>query len=143
MNLNPRVIEAAKDQFKLLKIWASVQLAQYALESAWGHLTTGTYNFFGIKAVQGQPFTEKDTHEYINGRYTPIRARFANYNSIEDAFHAHALLLATHPAYKNALSKKTAEEFAQALTGVYATDPMYGEKLINLMRRSSLEQYDT
>ena len=55
----------------------------------------------------------------------------------------HSRHLATSPYYVKAQAAKTAEDFAHALTGVYATDPEYGDKIVEIMRQSSLEKYDS
>jgi hypothetical protein len=52
-------------------------------------------------------------------------------------------LLATGPAYQRAMANRALPDaFANALTGVYATDPGYGSHLIALMRLYHLYQYD-
>ena len=33
-------------------------------------------------------------------------------------------------------------EFAHELTGVYATDPLYGDKLESIIKKYNLQQYD-
>ena len=66
------------------------------------------------------------------------KKKTAKYDSISDAFDAHAKLLATHPAYANARSHEDdPEKFADALTGKYATDPNYGSKIKNLIAPGS------
>ncbi|MBU6231599.1 glucosaminidase domain-containing protein, partial [Patescibacteria group bacterium] len=83
------------------------------------------------------------THEDYHGKWVKIQAYFQDYDSIESAFLAHAFLLSKNPRYAKAMAvKNNPEAFAAALTGVYATDPDYGNKLITIMRQSKLEQYD-
>src|ERR1019366_1607542 len=77
---------------------------------------------------------EAMTTENINGENQRIKAKFAKYDSIEEAFDAHAKLLATGKAYAEARKHEDdPEAFADSLTGKYATDPQYGEKLKKLM----------
>jgi flagellum-specific peptidoglycan hydrolase FlgJ len=143
VSLPQEIIQAAQAATKVYKpVWPSVQLAQYGLESAWGKKVTGTNNFFGIKAVPGQKFTNCTTHEVIHGKMIEIIAAFADYDSVADAFLSHAKILATHPIYKEACAAPNAEMFAKALTSRYATAPNYGDMLIGIMRSSHLEQYD-
>ena len=56
---------------------ASVTVAQWAVESAWGaSMPPGSNNPFGIKAVGDQPAVESPTREVINGESIKISARF-------------------------------------------------------------------
>jgi len=120
-----------------------VALAQYGLESAWGTKVTGKYNFFGIKAVQGDSYKTCPTHEIIHGKSVLVLANFKNFKDYNDAFDYHGRLLATHEHYSTAMAHTDdPEEFAKALTGLYATDPDYGNKLVEIMRESNLERYD-
>ena len=82
------------------------------------------------------------THEVLHGKRVQIQAPFLNYPTVAAAFDAHARHLATSEHYRTAMATYSAEEFAHALTGVYATDPEYGNKLVSIMRGSKLEQYD-
>lgn len=126
---------------------APVSVAQFILESDWGrkHLDDGN-NYFGIKAKEGEPFVTRQTREFIAGRYTTVTAKFARYASMESCFEAHADLIVNgtwretgSPIYSAALAHPDdPEAFAKSLTGVYATDPEYGAKLVALMRDNSL-----
>lgn len=122
----------------------SIILAQWAIESGFGkHLPGDSNNPFGIKARNGEPFVEAMTHEFINGCSRKMVQRFRKFDSLQEAFDAHAELLATGKMYAQA--RKTlpdAEKFAYALTGVYATDPNYGLVLVNTMRRYNLFAFD-
>jgi len=114
---------------------AEVTQAQYNIESGGGkHMPSGSNNPFGIKAtkddIKAGKFVEAMTTEHLNGIDVRILQKFKKFDSLADAFDAHAKLLATRPQYANA--RKHANDpkaFADALTGVYATDPHYGEKL--------------
>ena len=137
------VIGAAQAAEKKWKVPASVSLAQWIVESGWGkHEPAGSNNPFGIKASVGRPYVEAVTHEFVHGRYITVRARFAKFGSVIDAFDAHAKLLATHPAYAHAMAAGSPDEFAERLTGVYATQPHYGDNLVLTMRKYELEKYD-
>ena len=138
------IIAAAQAAQHKWKVPASVSLAQWIVESGAGaHEPVGSNNPFGIKAAPGQPHVDARTHEFVHGRYVPATAHFAKFASAIDAFDAHAKLLATHPDYKFAMHAPTAELFAENLDGHYATDPHYGAKLVEVMRRYGLEKYDT
>lgn len=129
-----QAMTAAQASEKKYGIPAGVTYAQWALESSHGtRMPAGSNNPFGIKARAGQPYVEAMTTEVIAGHAQRVMARFAKYSSLADAFDAHAKLLATSPAYARARGQGTAGGFADALTGVYATDPNYGAKLRAIM----------
>ena len=142
--LDPAIISAAQTAMRRWKVPASVSLAQFALESSWGKFVTGPNNFFGIKAGHGEVGVQCPTHEFVKGRMIKTTGFFCAYPSPEAAFEAHAQLLASSPCYSAAQKMcHSPEAYARALTGVYATDPKYGDKLIEIMRESGLEKYDS
>lgn len=126
--------------------FTSVTLAQWALESAWGKLVSGRYNFFGIKANQEQitagKFTNRWTSEEINGKYRKEIQPFANYDTVEEGFDAHARLLCS-PHYIDCQKAQTPEEYCEALQkDSYATARNYAATLINIIHSNNLKQYD-
>jgi mannosyl-glycoprotein endo-beta-N-acetylglucosaminidase len=125
------VIAAAQAAQKKWGVPASVTLAQWILESGRGeHMPAGSSNPWGIKAVGGQPFVEARTIEYIDGVEHVEIQRFRKFGSLAEAFDAHAALLGTSRYYAKARAAlPDALAFAHALTGVYATDLHYGDKL--------------
>lgn len=138
-------IEAAQTAAKATGIPASIQLAQWALESGWGiHMPPGSNNPFGIKSVEGQQSVFVPTHEFIDGKMQVIEAAFRAFTSLDDAFTAHAQLLADAPQYEPARAcLPDVSAFCNALTGVYATDPNYGKLLNQIIDGSDLTQYDS
>lgn len=142
MQVSPEVIKAAQDTYKKYGVFASVTIAQYALESAWGKSMSGKNNPFGIKARTGEVGTPRKTWEVINGEKVEMTQSFRDFTSLSEAFDAHGKLLATGSAYVQARASKTPDTYANALTGHYATDPQYGHKLITLMKADNLYQYD-
>ena len=123
---------------------ASVTVAQWAVESAWGaSMPPGSNNPFGIKASGEQPAVESPTREVINGENVTVSARFRMFDSLSQAFDEHGRLLATAPVYREAMKQvDNPPAFADALTGVYATDPGYGFTLKWVMQNYGLSQYD-
>jgi kumamolisin len=142
--LTPDIIKAAQASQQKWGIPASITLAQWAQESGWGkHMPPGSNNPFGIKATGNQPFVQVPTREFFNGQWVVVQAKFRAFSSIADSFDAHAQLLATSPAYAVARSfENDPAKFANALTGVYATDPNYGAELNSIISGSNLTQYD-
>lgn len=138
------VIAAAQDEQAKYWVPASVSIAQWALESDFGlSMPPGSLNPFGMKAIAGQAYVECPTHEEVQGRLVATTAKFRKFPSLEAAFDAHGSLLKNHRAYARAMSlRMNADNFANALTGVYATDSHYGEKLISLMKTYNLYRYN-
>ena len=100
-------------------------------------------NPFGIKALDDQPAVESDTWEVIDGKSVTIKARFRRFANLDEAFDLHGRLLAKGSPYKAAMElKDDPDKFADALTGVYATDPQYGTTLKWVMDNYKLKQYD-
>lgn len=136
--LTRRVAEAIRmskaSEIKTGVPW-KVTFAQWALESGWRKKMSGKNNPFGIKAKKDQAGTDVVTHEQIGGKMVKLTQRFANYDSLEEAFEAHANLLAHGDAYAAARARvDDPVAFAHALSGTYATDSNYGDKLSQIMK---------
>lgn len=69
-------------------VWASLLASQAVHESAWGAKTSGTNNFFGIKATGNQRGTTVTTHEGYGTSRKLIKDKFVDYNSIDDGVRA-------------------------------------------------------
>lgn len=139
------IIEAAKAAQAKWSIPASISIAQWAVESGRGqHMPVGSNNPFGIKSVAGQPSVTVRTREVDHaGHDYYINAAFRKFATIAEAFDEHGRLLATSGHYAHARTLlPDADAFADALTGVYATDPHYGATLKGVMKGGNLYQYD-
>ena len=125
---------------------ASVTIAQAIEESAWGQssLAARYHNLFGIKGAGPSGSVALPTQEHEDGRWVTVDAQFAVYRNDAESIAGHAELLATSGYYARAMADgANPDAFANDLTGVYATDPGYGAKLIALMKLYNLYQYDT
>ena len=138
------VIDAAKASQARWNVPTSVTLAQWIVESAWGSaMPPDSNNPFGIKALDSQPAVESETREVVDGKVVTIIARFRRFESLAEAFESHGKLLGTSSYYKAAREHaQEPEAFADALTGVYATDPQYGDTLKWVMENYKLKQHD-
>jgi flagellum-specific peptidoglycan hydrolase FlgJ len=138
------VIDAAIASRLRWNVPASITIAQWVVESAWGAaMPPSSNNPFGIKAVADQPAVESATREVIAGASINISARFRKFESLTEAFDQHGKLLATAAVYKPAMAKALdPDAFADALTGVYATDPQYGFTLKWVIHNYSFTKYD-
>ena len=124
---------------------ASVTIAQAIDESGWGQSTLATrdHNLFGIKGTGPAGSDPLATQEYQNGLLVPSTSSFRVYNNTAESIDDHGKLLATSGYYRTSMADRhDPNAFAQALTGIYATDPSYGTKLIGLMRQYDLYRYD-
>ena len=128
-------------------ISVAVRMAQFALESQAGQsdLFKKTNNGFGIKF--SAPYTgDKVLHNSmeVGGAQDSY---FRKYPSLEASIKDHACFFTStehraNTAYKKAIDATNYKDEANALTGVYAGDPMYGSKLIEIIERYNLTQYD-
>src|ERR1700730_1590524 len=146
MNLFPSdVITAAQrshQRFSPKGPFASIDLAQWAVESGYGRHLSGVNNPFGIKATKAQISAGNArrvwTKEFLNGRYVSEEQWFANYDSLEEAFDAHATLLIS-PHYQRCMDAQTPEAYAEALHLCgYATAPNYAPTLISMIKKHDL-----
>jgi len=141
--LTARAISAAQRTQARTGVRASVTLGQYGLESSYGkRMPAGSNNPFGIKARRGEPFVLARTREEDRfGRSYYTTAKFRKFDTLEDAFEAHAKLL-SGKRYRAFQQARTFDEAADSLTGVYATDHRYGAKLKSVIHKQGLERYD-
>lgn len=127
---------------------ASIMLAQAALESAWGTsgLTTRCNNFFGLKAGstwRGPVGRFKTGEQTKDGKKFVIMAAFRSYPTPEASFKDRIALFRAWPRYKNLFELDNyAQEAAKLKADGYATDVLYPQKLINMVRLHKLDQYD-
>lgn len=140
------IVIAAQAAAKLTECLASVTLAQWALESAWGARMSGKFNYFGIKHFPGSPYSYSTyrTQEQINGRWITVEAQFVNFPSVEEAFRFHgALIVNQKNVYAGAYEYRSNWRlFIPAMAKHYATDPDYANKLISLIEEWYLTDYD-
>ncbi len=125
---------------------AAVTIAQAIDESGWGQsaLAIRDNNLFGIKGTGPGGSDVLPTQEFENGQWMTINAAFRVYNNVAQSIADHSQLLATDPAYQQAMADRhLPDAFATDLTGVYATDPQYGANLIAIMRLYNLYSYDS
>jgi hypothetical protein len=138
------VIEAAVASRRHWNVPASVTIAQWVVESAWGtSMPPGSNNPFGIKATAQQPAIESPTREIVNGESVTVTARFRRFASLSEAFDEHGKLLATYSLYAPTMQHANdPDAFADALTGRYATDPNYGFTVKWVINNYGLTAYD-
>jgi flagellum-specific peptidoglycan hydrolase FlgJ len=124
---------------------AAVTIAQAIDESGWGQsgLAVNDHNLFGIKGTGPAGSDVMPTQEYENGQWVTISSGFRVYHNFAESIEDHGELLATSGYYTQAMADRSdPDAFANALTGVYATNPQYGSDLIQLMQQYNLYRYD-
>ena len=132
------------------KLLVSIRVAQAVIESSYGNseLARNANNYAGIKA--SPPWTgkvyNKDSQEERQGVLKFENSDFRKYNTIEDFVIDHSNFCESTEArkqiYAPVLQSKDYKVQAQGLTGTYATDSTYGKKLIDVIERYNLTQYD-
>ncbi|MCS9995466.1 hypothetical protein EFL81_00940 [Weissella confusa] len=147
-----RLKPAVQTETKKYNLYASVQMAQAALESAWGQstLSTNANNYFGIKGSYNGAYVNMNTAEYdSNGNLYYVVAQFKKYPSAFESMEDNASLLRNGLSWNSAHysgtwkeNAKTYADAANSLTGRYATDPVYGSKLINLIQSNGWDALD-
>ena len=134
-----------------LNVLPSVTIAQATLESNWGKsdLAINGKNLFGIKASKdwkGEIYT-KQTKEQDSSKTYTITANFRKYKSWLESIQDHdKFFVSTHwriQNYQRVLKSTNYKEQAQALQACgYATDRQYANKLINLIEKYNLQEFD-
>jgi flagellum-specific peptidoglycan hydrolase FlgJ len=131
----------AKEDMKLYGIPASITLAQGILESGAGTglLCKLANNHFGIKCHK------EWTGPYVRYDDDAAQECFRKYEHAEQSYKDHSLFL-TSRAWYQPLFKLPKDDYRAWAKGLkkagYATDPKYPEKLIGLIERYQLQQFD-
>lgn len=126
-------------------ILASLTAAQAFLESDKGNsgLTEKANNLFGIKGTYNGASVKMLTTEFINHKYIKVYADFRKYPSWAECVADHSAMFNRMARYKNLRGEKDYKTAAKnvRLDG-YATDPNYTDKLIAIIERYKLYEWD-
>ncbi|MBP5664431.1 MAG: glucosaminidase domain-containing protein [Bacteroidales bacterium] len=138
------------DQYKELailkmyqyKIPASITLAQGVFESACGtsRLARDGKNHFGIKCHK------EWTGDTVKIDDDELQECFRKYERVEDSYNDHSLFLTSRPRYAGLfqLDVMDYKAWARGLKAAgYATNPKYADRLIDLIERFNIAQWDT
>lgn len=133
--------DIAKSNMQQYGIPSSIILGQGILESGagTGPLSILANNHFGIKCHKEWtgPSVKYDDDE--------AQECFRKYEEPRESYRDHALFLTTRPRYLSLfqLDKDDYKQWAKSLKDAgYATDPKYPDKLIGIIERYQLNQYD-
>jgi flagellum-specific peptidoglycan hydrolase FlgJ len=143
------LVVPAQESQRVTGVPASVTIAQAILETYWGtsYLAREANNYFGIKAHRRggtDGVVWMDAWEVENGKNVIRHEPFRKYTSVTDSLIDHGRFFHENRRYAHALEAgNDAREFARRINAAgYATDPAYASKLIALMERYGLFQYD-
>ena len=126
----------AKEVAEDLGVSYKIVLAQAALESGWGKSVKGN-GLMGVKSHGEEGGVDVVTHEVVNGKKVKITDSFRQYDSPEDSIRGYGKFLKANSRYRHFLRAGVENQDAQlsALqSSGYATDPMYSQKLKNIMK---------
>lgn len=148
-----KIAESARKIGQEKDLYASVMIAQAILESASGQSQLAqapNYNLFGIKGTHNGKSVSMATQEDLgNGTLYATQAGFRVYENYEDCFNDYATLLKEgltgDSNYYAGVWKSNAATYQEAtkfLTGRYATDTQYNQKLNGLIETYDLTTYD-
>ena len=129
-------------------LYASVMIAQAILESDSGQSQLSQkplYNFFGIKGeYNGQSVTLPTWEDDGKGNPYHIDAAFRSYGSAENSLQGYVEFLeGSYYVGVHRSKTRSYKDATAALTGVYATDTTYGDKLNSIIEQYQLTIYDT
>ena len=117
-----------------------VTAAQVMLETGGGATPSATNNYLGLKATQDEAdrgeSTLQNTTENENGEVVSIQDNFKNFNSLQDMMSQYKTQWNDDfMGRKGTVNVDTAEEAAKLLqTNVFATDPDYAKKIMQIIR---------
>lgn len=146
-------IPAAQQSQRESRVPTSVTLAQAILESGWGRssLSANDRNFFGMKCFNNVSGAyAAGCHAYSTQECTAAGicsttvATFRTYATSAASFTDHGMALKNLARYAAAFNytDNPNQFIAEVHKGGYATDPLYTTKLVNLMTKYNLYQYD-
>lgn len=153
LNFIEQIGESAREIGQKEDLYASVMIAQAVLESGSGQSQLSQAPYFNIFGVKGQyegrsvSFSTQESDE--KGRFYTTQAEFSRYKNYETSLKDYANLmkngLAHDPLFYQGAWKTEANDYkaaTQFLTGRYATDRHYQEKLNELIKNYHLTKYD-
>lgn len=152
-NFIEKVGEDARKLGQEYDVFASVMIAQALLESGSGTSTLSlspNFNLFGIKGTyQGQSVSMATQEDRGNGELYSINSAFRKYPNYAASLGDYVELIrggiSGNDGYYKPAWRSEAKNYLRttnALTGTYATDTNYGQKLNSIIALYHLTQYD-
>ena len=152
-NFIEKVGEDARKLGQEYDVFASVMIAQALIESGSGTSTLSlspNHNLFGIKGTyQGQSVSMATQEDRGNGELYSISSAFRKYPNYASSLGDYVQLIrggiSGNDSYYKQAWRSEAKNYLRttnALTGTYATDTTYGQKLNSIIALYHLTQYD-
>ncbi len=148
-------LPGARQSRETYRVPVSLTLAQGVLETGGGKIAALANNYFGLKAqatatpgvyrweANAVGCVLKKTRESERGRLVLTVGAFRAYPSLDQSILDHGARLATNPVYRPAFAHTdNPRRFLREVARRYATDPRYASKLIAIIDRYDLDQYD-
>ena len=142
----PHAVAAAKK----LGVDPRVLVAQSALETGWGLKVpkhpdgSSSFNLFGVKTGSNWSGDRVmvDTLEYQDKAFVKERSAFRAYGSIGEAMNDYVQFIQGQSRYADALENAAdPEKYSRELQRAgYATDPIYADKILRVMRSAPMRQ---
>ncbi|NVY96859.1 glycoside hydrolase family 73 protein [Lactobacillus sp. DCY120] len=130
-------------------LYASVMVAQALLESGWGTSSLAqapNYNLFGIKgSYQGSAVNFSTQEDNGSGSLYTIKSNFRKYPSYKESLEDYVRLIRSNGRTYSGVWRHNADSYkvaTQFLTGRYATDTTYNQKLNSIIERFNLTRFD-
>lgn len=146
------IVPYAVDVAREYNVYPSIIVAQSILESDWGRspLAVNANNLFGIKGAYNGDFVWHETKEDDGTGYQyNVTDRFAKYPSYKESVENNAKLIRNGLTwdsnfYSGAWVENTNnyQEATMALTGTYATDINYNQKVNRVIEEYNLNSLD-
>lgn len=144
-----KIAPIAVEDMRRYGVPASLTIAQAILESNWGKsgLTQKANNLFGIKGTGTAGSITMPTVEYKGQTRYTTNAKFRKYHSWSESVEDHTRLIMNgtrdKPKRYHGVLWADYKTAATAIwKGGYATDPNYPQKLISIIEKYDLDQYD-
>lgn len=137
------------DKPQKAKLLKSVFIAQACLESGLGQseLYIKAYNMFGLNNYHDEVSKIYGTYKLkvpqeVNGKWIYKYEDMAKHKNLTECVEHLVRWYTMRDKYKTLIGCTNYKTFCNFLTGKYATDSHYGEKLISIIERYNLTSYD-
>ena len=136
------LIKQAYEAKKITGLPASIVASQAILETGWLKYIPQDYqtgetsnNLFGIKSFsENIPYVECWTHEFYDGKYVSVLAKFRKYKNYKESFIDYGNLILKANRYKKAVANKDhpITYIYEIWKAGYATSPDYPQKILRV-----------
>lgn len=113
----------------------SICIAQGALESGWN---LDAVTLFGIKGDGA----DLATSEYIDGEYINTICSFEVFESVADSVKGYYQLICDSGLYDDGINNNNFVDSINSIGPIYATDPNYSSKIIDIINDFDLTSWD-